>query len=118
MTSQAQAIEPLPHVRGLAFLGFPLHAAGKPGIERAEHLAQVRVPMLFVSGARDALAEPGLLKPVVAGLGERATLHLVDHADHSFKVAAKSGRTSVEAEAEALDCLAGWIVAQTLRVHA
>jgi predicted alpha/beta-hydrolase family hydrolase len=118
MTSQAQAIEPLPHVRGLAFLGFPLHAAGKPGIERAEHLAQVRVPMLFVSGARDALAEPGLLKPVVADLGERATLHLVDHADHSFKVAAKSGRTSVEAEAEALDCLAGWIVAQTLRVHA
>jgi predicted alpha/beta-hydrolase family hydrolase len=118
MTSQAQAIEPIPHVRGLAFLGFPLHAAGKPGIERAEHLAQVRVPMLFVSGARDALAEPGLLKPVVAGLGERAPLHLVDHADHSFKVAAKSGRTSVEAEAEALDCLAGWIVAQTLRVHA
>src|SRR5438128_1296900 len=102
MTSQAQALEPLPGVRGLAFLGFPLHPAGKPGIERADHLARVQVPMLFVSGTRDALAELPLLQGVVAGLGERATLHLVDHADHSFKVAAKSGRTSAEAEAEAL----------------
>jgi hypothetical protein len=109
MTSQAQADEPLPGVRGLAFLGFPLHPAGKPGIERAEHLKRVQVPMLFVSGDRDALAELELLKPVVAGLGERATLHLVVHADHSFKVAAKSGRTSADAEAEALDALEGWI---------
>jgi predicted alpha/beta-hydrolase family hydrolase len=112
MTSQAQALESLPGVRGLAFLGFPLHPAGKPGTERAEHLAQVRIPMLFVSGARDALAELDLLKPVVAGLGDRATLHLVEHADHSFKVPAKSGRTSADAEGEALDALANWISAK------
>src|SRR3982751_5839838 len=85
MTSQAQAETPLPGVRGLAFLGFPLHPAGKPGIERAEHLANITVPLLVVSGERDALAELDLLRPVVAGLGERATLHLVAHADHSFK---------------------------------
>jgi len=102
MTSQAQALEPLPGVRGLAFLGFPLHPAGKPGIERAEHLAKVGIPMLFVSGDRDALAEIELLKPVVAGLGERVTLHIVAGADHSFRVAAK--------EAEAIEALATWIV--------
>ena len=111
MTSQAQADQPLPSVRGLAFLGFPLHPAGKPDIERAEHLSRVQVPMLFVSGERDALAELDLLKAVVAGLGERATLHLVSHADHSFKVAAKSGRTSADAEAEALDAMADWMLA-------
>jgi predicted alpha/beta-hydrolase family hydrolase len=109
MTSQAQADEALPGVRGLVFLGFPLHPAGKPGIERAEHLARVAVPMLFVSGERDALAELELLEPVVTGLGERATLHLVAHADHSFKVAAKSGRTPVDTEAEALDAMAEWM---------
>lgn len=109
MTSQAQAETPLPNVRGLAFLGFPLHPAGKPGTERADHLSRVEIPMLFVSGDRDALAEVELLRPVVAGLGEKATLHLVEHADHSFKVAAKSGRTSAEAEAEALDAIAEWI---------
>jgi predicted alpha/beta-hydrolase family hydrolase len=109
MTSQAQADAPLPGVKGLAFLGFPLHPAGKPGIERAEHLARVAVPMLFVSGDRDALADLHLLKPVVDGLGDRATLHLVNHADHGFKVAAKSGRTSADAEAEALDALTNWI---------
>jgi predicted alpha/beta-hydrolase family hydrolase len=106
MTSQTQAEAPLPGVRGLAFLGFPLHPAGKPGVERAEHLARVEVPMLFVSGARDALAELSLLRPVIADLGERATLRVIDHADHSFKVAAKSGRTSADAEAEVLDALA------------
>jgi uncharacterized protein len=110
MTSQAQAIEPLPGICGLAFLGFPLHPAGKPGIERADHLAQVEIPMLFVSGDRDALAELDLLKGVVASLGSRATLHLVEHADHSFKVAAKSGRTGADAEAEALDALSGWML--------
>ena len=109
MTSQAQADEPLAGVKGLAFLGFPLHPAGKPGIERAEHLARVAVPMLFVSGDRDALAEADLLRPVVADLGEQATLHVINHADHSFKVAAKSGRTSADAEAEALDVLTNWI---------
>lgn len=110
MTSQAQAGSALPGVRGLAFLGFPLHPAGKRGIERAEHLSRVQIPMLFVSGSRDALAELDLLRPVVAALGDRATLNLVDQADHSFKVAAKSGRTSADAEAEALDALATWMV--------
>ena len=110
MTSQAQAEAPLPGVRGLAFLGFPLHPAGKPGIERAEHLARIQIPMLFVSGDRDALAELSLLRPVVAELAPRATLHVVGHADHSFKVAAKSGRTTADAQAEALDSLAKWIL--------
>ena len=110
MTSQAQAIEPLPGICGLAFLGFPLHPAGKPGIERADHLVQVEIPMLFVSGDRDALAELDLLKGVVASLGSRATLRLVEHADHSFKVAAKRGRTGADAEAEALDALSGWML--------
>jgi predicted alpha/beta-hydrolase family hydrolase len=112
MTSQAQALEPLPDVLGLAFLGFPLHPAGKPGTERAEHLAPVSVPMLFVSGDRDALAELDLLRPVVDKLGARAKLHLVSHADHSFKVAAKSGRTSADAQGEALDTLAKWMLAR------
>ncbi len=111
MTSQAQADSPLPGVRGLAFLGFPLHPAGRPGIDRAEHLSRVHIPMLFVSGDRDALAELELLRPVVAGLGERATLHLVADADHSLKVAAKSGRTAADAEAEALDTMARWMLA-------
>lgn len=102
MTSQAQADSPLPGVRGLAFLGFPLHPAGKPGIERAEHLARVQVPMLFVSGDHDALAELDLLEPVLNSLGERATLRVVDGADHSFRVAAK--------EAEAIDAMADWIL--------
>ena len=110
MTSQAQADAPLPGARGLAFLGFPLHPAGKPSIERAEHLSRVQVPMLFVSGERDALAEMDLLRPVVEGLGDRATLHLVAAADHSLKVPAKSGRTFAEAEAEALDAMASWIL--------
>lgn len=111
MTSQAQADSPLPDVRGLAFLGFPLHPAGKPSIERAEHLSRIEVPMLFVSGARDALAEMDLLRPVVARLGYRATLHVVADADHSLKVPAKSGRTAPEAEAEALDAMAEWMIA-------
>ena len=110
MTSQAQAIEQLSNVRGLAFIGFPLHPPGKPGVERAEHLSRVDVPMLFVSGDRDALAELELLKGVVASLGERAVLHLVAGADHSFNIAAKSGRAAGEAEAEALDALAAWIL--------
>jgi len=108
MTSQAQADSPLPGVRGLAFIGFPLHPAGKPGIERAEHLSRVSVPMLFVWGERDALGELDLLRPVVARLGDRATLHMVAAADHSLKVPAKSGRTPAEAEVEALDAIAGW----------
>ena len=110
MTSQAQADSALPGVRGLAFLGFPLHPAGKPGIERAAHLSQVRIPMLFVSGDRDALAELHLLGPVVAGLGDRAILHVIRDADHSLKVRASSGRSSAEAEAEALDAMAEWMI--------
>lgn len=110
MTSQTQANSPLPGVRGLAFLGFPLHPAGKPGIERAEHLSRVQVPVLFLSGARDALAEMNLLKSAVETLGDRATLHVIAEADHSLKVAARSGRTSAEAEAEALDAMAEWMI--------
>jgi predicted alpha/beta-hydrolase family hydrolase len=111
MTSQAQADSPLPGVRGLAFLGFPLHPAGKPGIDRADHLSRVQIPMLFVSGAHDSLAEMDLLTPVIAGLGNRATLQMIADADHSLKVPAKSGRTPAEAEAEALDAMALWMVA-------
>jgi uncharacterized protein len=117
MTSQAQASSPLPGVRGLAFLGFPLHPAGHPDVVRAEHLAHVGIPMLFVSGERDALAELALLRTVIATIGNRASLHVVSGANHSFKVLAKSGRTSAEAEAEALDALARWIGNPTAQLH-
>ena len=109
MTSQAQAVAPLPGVRGLVFLGFPLHPAGKPGIERAAHLEQIGIPMLFVSGSRDALADMALLKPLVGGLGERATLHVVEGGDHGLRVLVSSGRTNEEAQAEALDAMAQWM---------
>ena len=109
MTSQAQASAALPDVRGLAFLGFPLHPAGKPSSERATHLADVTLPMLFLQGTRDALAELSLLKPVVKGLGSRATLHLLDAADHSFHVLKSSGRTDRAVLDEALDAFAAWV---------
>lgn len=109
MTSQAQSIAPLPGVRGLVFLGFPLHPAGKPGIERADHLETVGIPMLFVSGSRDALADIGLLRPLVAGLGERAMLRVVEGGDHGLRVLVSSGRTNEEAQAEALDAIATWV---------
>jgi predicted alpha/beta-hydrolase family hydrolase len=108
MTSQAQAAAPLEGVRGLAFLGFPLHPAGKPSAERAKHLAQVKVPMLFLQGTRDALADLALLKPVVAGLGRRATLCLFDDADHSFHVPARTGRKDGDVRSEILDVFAAW----------
>src|SRR6185503_5055748 len=108
MTSQAQAAAPLEGVRGLAFLGFPLHPAGKPSAERAKHLAQVKVPMLFLQGTRDALADLDQLKPVVASLGKRATLRLFDDADHSFHVPARSGRTDAEVMNAMLDAFAAW----------
>jgi predicted alpha/beta-hydrolase family hydrolase len=108
MTSQAQAASPLAGVRGLAFLGFPLHPAGKPSDDRARHLLEVKVPMLFLQGTRDALADVGLLRPMVAGLGKRATLHLVDDADHSFHVPARTGRKDPEIRREMLDALAAW----------
>ncbi|WP_037552754.1 alpha/beta hydrolase family protein [Sphingomonas sp. URHD0057] len=110
MTSQAQSISPLPGVRGLVFLGFPLHPAGKPGNERADHLERIEIPMLFVSGSRDALAEMHLLQPLVAGLGERATLHTVEGGDHGLRVLVSSGRTNDAAQAEALDAMAEWML--------
>jgi uncharacterized protein len=110
MTSQAQAGAPLAGVHGLAFLGFPLHPAGKPSSERAKHLADVDVPMLFLQGNRDNLAATTLLEPVVAGLGPSASLHLVRDADHSFHVPARSGRKDGEVMNEVLDVFAAWIV--------
>lgn len=109
MTSQAQSKAPLPDVKGLAFLGFPLHADGKPSSERARHLADVAIPMLFLQGTRDKLADLGHLKPVVEALGAKATLHEVAGGDHSFAVLKKSGRTNDEALTEVLDTLAAWI---------
>lgn len=91
MTSLAASQQPLPDVRGLVFVGFPLHPAGRPGTERAEHLSAVTIPMLFLQGTRDELADLELLRPVIDGLGDRATLHIVETADHSFKVQKKSG---------------------------
>ena len=114
MTSQAQALSPLPGVRGLAFLGFPLHPAGKPSSDRAKHLAEVEIPMLFLQGTRDALAELSLLEPVVKSLGSRATLHLVDGADHSFHVLKSSGRNDREVMGEVLDAFAAWVVGRRL----
>jgi hypothetical protein len=109
MTSQAQALSPLPGVAGLAFLGFPLHAAGTLSDERAAHLFDVRVPMLFVQGTRDALAEMSLMRPLVKKLGVRATFHEVADADHSFHVPAKSGRKDREVRAAFLDAFASWV---------
>jgi predicted alpha/beta-hydrolase family hydrolase len=109
MTSQAQSRAPLPGVKGLAFLGFPLHADGKPSTERAEHLAGIAIPVLFLQGTRDKLADLDTLKPVIAELGAKATLHEVEGGDHSFAVLKKSGRTNEEALAEVLDTLAAWI---------
>jgi predicted alpha/beta-hydrolase family hydrolase len=108
MTSQAQALQPLDGVHGLAFFGFPLHPAGKPSSERAKHLADVHVPMLFLQGTRDALAEPALLAPVVKSLERLATLHPVRDADHSFHVPARSGRHDGEVMNEILGAFAAW----------
>ena len=108
MTSTAQAGEPLPGVRGLVFLGFPLHPPGRPGNERAEHLAQVQVPMLFLQGTRDDFADLKLLRPVVKRLGTRATLHLVDGGDHSFKVLKRSGRSEADVMTELVRAIVEW----------
>ena len=109
MTSQAQAKAPLEGVRGLVFFAFPLHPAGKAGVERAAHLNDVNLPMLFVQGTRDALAELELLQGVVSGLGQRATLKLLVDADHSFHVPAKTGRKDAEVMDEALDVVVSWM---------
>lgn len=111
MTSQAQALSALEGVRGLVFFGFPLHPAGKPSTDRAPHLSDVAIPMLFVQGTKDALADLGLLEGVVAALADRATLQLIPEADHSFHVPAKTGRKDPEVLAEALADAARWMAA-------
>jgi predicted alpha/beta-hydrolase family hydrolase len=116
MTSQAQAEEPLAAVRGLIFVGFPLHPAGKPSDERAKHLFDVRIPMLFLQGTRDQLADLNLLQPLARRLGARATLKPFEDADHSFHVPARTGRKDPEVMDELADELARWIemtIAQT-----
>ncbi len=109
MTSQAQALSPLPGVKGLVFLGFPLHAAGRPSRTRAEHLSAVTIPMLFLQGTRDALADLEQLKPVAEELGDRATLKLFDGADHAFHVPRRTGKTDADVRQEMLDTLVSWI---------
>jgi uncharacterized protein len=109
MTSQAQAASPLPGVRGLVFLGFPLHAPRRPSEERAKHLFGVEIPMLFLQGTRDALAHVQLMQRLGQRLGPRATLKLFSDADHSFHVPARIGRKDAEVRAEVLDALGAWI---------
>jgi hypothetical protein len=111
MTSQAQAEAPLAGIRGLVFLGFPLHPAKRPSLDRARHLANVGVPMLFVQGARDALAEPHLIAQTVATLGNLARLTTLPDADHSFHVPARTGRTDAQVLAAVCDVAAAWMVA-------
>ena len=108
MTSTAAAESPLPGVRGLVFLGFPLHPPGQPGIGRAEHLDRVTVPMLFLQGTRDTFAQLPLLEPVIARLKPRATLHLIDGGDHSFKVPKSSGRTAEDVMRGLAETIAAW----------
>lgn len=105
MTSQAQALIPLRGIRGLIFLGFPLHPAGKPSSERATHLTDVKVPMLFLQGTRDDLADLDLLRPVISSLADRAELHLLEAADHSFHVLARSGRNDAAVNDEACNAI-------------
>jgi len=109
MTSQAQALAPLPGVRGLAFLGFPLHPAGRPSETRAEHLTRVQIPMLFLQGTRDALAERALLEALLTRLGPRASLGWLDEADHSFHVAARSGRNDAQVRSTLCAALCTWM---------
>jgi predicted alpha/beta-hydrolase family hydrolase len=109
MTSQAQAVTPLPGVRGLVFLGFPLHPPEKPSTERAKHLFDVGIPMLFLQGTRDDFADLQLLEPLCVELGARATLKLFKDADHSFHVPARSGRKDSEVRVELLDFMADWL---------
>jgi predicted alpha/beta-hydrolase family hydrolase len=108
MTSQAQAEIPLPHVCGLVFFGFPLHPAKQPSIDRGAHLSRVKIPMLFLQGTRDTLAELPLIEPLAERLGKLATLTLLEAADHSFHVPARSGRTDAQVRSEMLGSLATW----------
>lgn len=114
MTSLAAAMRELPNVKGIVFLGFPLHPGGKPSVERAAHLSEVRPPMLFVQGTRDRLAESGLLAGVTREL-KKSTLHWIDGADHSFKVLKRSGRTDAEVMREISETVAAWIMGVVLR---
>lgn len=109
MTSQAQAAQPLPGVKGLVFVGFPLHPAGKPSVDRAKHLSEVAMPMLFLQGTRDELADLDLVRQTTATLGARATLHIADGADHSFHVLARSGRNDAQVREELQAAIAHWI---------
>jgi hypothetical protein len=109
MTSQAQAADPLRGVRGLVFLGFPLHPAGRPSQDRAKHLFDVKIPMLFLQGTRDTLAALDQLEPLCKALGRRVTLKLFQEADHSFHVPARTGRKDADVRGEVLDALAAWI---------
>ena len=109
MTSQAQSLDPLPGVRGLAFLGFPLHPPGQPSESRAEHLARVQIAMLFLQGTRDDFAKLELIQPVVSRLGDRARLQLFPDADHSFHVPARSARTDAEVRGDLIRTLAAWM---------
>lgn len=109
MTSQAQAAAPLPGVHGLVFLGFPLHPAGRPSQERARHLFEVKIPLLFLQGTRDQLAALNQLEPLCKALGDRATLKLFADADHSFHVPARSGRTDAQVLSEMLDAFVAWM---------
>jgi uncharacterized protein len=115
MTSQAQAEAPLPRIEGLAFFGFPLHPANKPSVTRAQHLNQIQIPMLFLQGTRDALADMTLLAQTTNTLGAKATLAEVSGADHSFHVSARSGRTDAEVLTDMLDTLSAWIATNTRR---
>jgi predicted alpha/beta-hydrolase family hydrolase len=108
MTSQAQSEIPLLHVGGLVFFGFPLHPPKQPSIDRGAHLFQVKIPMLFLQGTHDAFAELALIKPLIERLGKRTTLALLDAADHSFHVPARSGRTDVQVRSEMLEAFGSW----------
>jgi predicted alpha/beta-hydrolase family hydrolase len=112
MTSQAQALDPLPEVRGLAFFGFPLHPAGKPSEERAKHLFDIEVPMLFLQGGRDKLADLSLLERLTSALGKRAWLRVFEHADHSFHVPARSGANDRDVMGVMLETAAEWMLRQ------
>ena len=109
MTSQAQAETPLPAIRGLIFLGFPLHPQNKPASTRGNHLSHVAIPMLFLQGGRDRLASPLLLTQVTHGLGKLASLVVIEHADHSFHVPVRSGTTDMQAMTVLLDALTAWV---------
>lgn len=111
MTSQAQALAPIAHVRGLVFVGFPLHPARKPAVTRADHLTAVRTPMLFIQGTRDALADLTLMRDVCANL-PTATLHVVEDADHGFATRARSERSHASVMEEIADAIRAWIDAE------